>query len=97
MIFDYSTSSALGMYNAKEHTLRYNLNRNTSCCREVLWQWEFGPAWFNIFINDLEEGAYTTFVTSEVTTKLGGAAGCREDGKVTEEEPGLSDIWAGNT
>lgn len=39
----------------------------------------------------------TTFVKSEDTTKLGGTAGCEEDGKVTEKEPELSDIWLGNT
>lgn len=87
MIFHSRNSLAVGMYNGKEDSLSYNLNSNASCCREVLWQWEFCPAWFNIFINDLEEGAYTTFVKSEDTTKLGGAAGCREDGKVTEKEP----------
>lgn len=95
-IFHYSTSSALGVYSAKEHSLRYNLNSNASWCREVLWQWEFGPASSNVFINDLEERAYTTFVKSEDTTKLGGAAGCGEDRKATEKEPELSDIWAGN-
>lgn len=75
----------------------YNLNSNASCCGEVLWGWEFGPALFNIFINDLEEGAHTTFVKSEDTTKLGGAVSTREDGEVTEKDLELSDIWAGNT
>lgn len=69
------------MHNAKKHSLRYTLKRNASCCREVLWQWELGPELFYIFSNDTEEEAYTTFVKSEDSSKLGGAAGSGEDGK----------------
>lgn len=78
------------------HSLQYNLNSNASC-GEVLQGWEFGPALFNIFINDLEEGTHTTFVIAEDTTKLGGAVSSREDEEVTEKDLPLTDKWAGNT
>lgn len=85
-----------GMYNAREPSPWYDLNSNASCCGEALQGQEFGPALFNIFINDLEKGAHIIFVKSE-DTQLRGATNTREDGEATEKDVELSDVWAGNT